>query len=535
MRRVGFEPWGIASLAIAGLVMVPLSVIFSSLLFPSDTVWSHLVSTILVELLRNTLWLALGVAAGTGLLGVSLAWLTAACEFPGRRFFDWALMLPLAIPAYVTGFVMIGLLDFAGPLQSRLRGWLGPEHVWFPKIRSLGGVILVMTLALYPYVYLLARNAFLTQGTRFIEIAQSLGHGRWRAFFRVALPMARPWIAGGLALALMETLADFGTVATFNYDTFTTAIYKSWFGLFSLPAASQLASLLVLLIFAVLAIEQRFRIRSRYTRFPWKGAPEGRSPLRGAQKWFAAVYALLVLLVAFAVPVIQLSIWTAEVFPRDFDLRYFRFAANSILLGLVAALLAGACALILVFANRMHNSRWMRIIIRIATLGYALPGVVLAVGIFIPLAALDGWLRGWIPGPLLTGTLLAMLLGYLIRFLAVAHSPLSSAMQRVAPTIEEAARSLGVSGFSMLRRIHLPSLRGGLLTALILVFVDVLKEMPITLMTRPFGWDTLAVRIFEMTSEGEWERAALPAAAMVLTGFIPILFLTRQASREKVV
>ncbi|WDT82161.1 MAG: iron ABC transporter permease [Candidatus Manganitrophus sp.] len=264
-QRAFLDRWQAATLFIAGLVLIPLAVVLFSVFSETNEVWLHFVQTSLVTLLINTFWLLLGVGVGTAFLGVSLAWLTAACDFPGRKWLDWALMLPLSLPPYVVAFVSIGLLDFTGPIQTQLRLWLGVERLWFPKIRSTGGVIAVMTLTLYPYVYMLARNAFLTQGRRAIEAAQSLGQGRFRGFLRVALPMARPWIVGGLALVLMETLADFGTVSIFNYDTFTTAIYKAWFGLFSLSAAAQLASLLVLIVFVVLLVEQRSRARRRFS------------------------------------------------------------------------------------------------------------------------------------------------------------------------------------------------------------------------------------------------------------------------------
>ncbi|HLG21669.1 MAG TPA: iron ABC transporter permease [Candidatus Manganitrophaceae bacterium] len=538
-RRPFLDRWQVAALFIAALVLAPLGVIFLSFFSPKDDIWRHLVATVLSDLIVNTLRLAAGVALGTTLLGVSLAWLTAAYDFPGRRQFCWALAAPLAFPPYVVAFVSIGLLDFTGPVQTFLRGWLGPERFWFPNIRSTGGVIWVMTFTLYPYVYLLARNAFLTQGRRALEVAQSLGQSRARGFFKVALPMARPWIIGGATLALMETLADFGTVSIFNYDTFTTAIYKVWFGLFSLTAAAQLASLLVLIVFIILLVEQQSRFRPRYSQ-AGRDAPSGdRLPLRGVRGWIAFAYASLVLLVAFVIPLGQLSVWAVQAFDRDFDRRFFSFLIHSVSLGGMAALLTCGAALILVYANRRKNDFFTRAIVRVATLGYALPGSVLAVGVFIPLAWIDNqmidWaksLLGWDIDPLFNGAMIAMLLAYLIRFLAVSHGAMDSAMNRITANMDETARSLGLYGAPLLRKVYLPMLRGGLLTAAILVFVDVIKEMPITLMTRPFGWDTLSVRIFEMTSEGEWERAALPAVALVLAGLIPIMLLTKYSEKR---
>jgi iron(III) transport system permease protein len=516
------------------VVLVPVGTVISSLFVPAGDVWQHLVETTLAGLLVNTFWLAAGVSAGSALLGVSLAWFTAVCEFPGRKFFSWALLLPLAIPAYVTAFVALGLFDYIGPVQTALRAWLGPDLFWFPDIRSRLGVIIVMVLAFYPYVYLLARNAFLTQGKRSLEAAQSLGFNRTQGFFKLALPMARPWIAGGTMLALMETLADFGTVAVFNYDTFTTAIYKAWFAMFSLTAASQLASLLIVIVFVVIIVEQQFRSRMRYaeTRQSAKAAP---IPLTRWRAWLVTGFASGTLFFAFLLPVVQLGIWAAGVVERDFDQRYLEFLWHSLLLSAFAALLTCAVALLMVYAARRYPDAATRGAVRISTIGYALPGAVLAVGIFIPIARLDSWLSEMAmqlfhieTGLLIQGTLVTMLIAYMTRFLAVSHSPIDSAMQRVTSSIDEAAMGLGLSGWATLRRVHLPILKGGIFTAAALVFVDVMKEMPITLMTRPFGWDTLSVRIFEMTTEGQWEQAALPAVTLVLAGLLPLIFFMRQ-------
>ena len=528
--------WRLIPFLVAALVLIPIGTILSSFFAPTSDIWQHLVETTLLSLLINTFWLALGVVSGTTLLGVSLAWLTAVCEFPGRKLFSWALLLPLAVPAYVTAFVVLGLFDFTGPVQSAFRSWLGPD-AWFPEVRGRMGVITVMVLAFYPYVYLLARNAFLTQGKRSLEASQSLGLNRTQGFFRVALPMARPWIAGGVMLALMETLADFGTVAVFNYDTFTTAIYKAWFGMFSLPAASQLASLLLVIVFALIVMEQQIRIRMRYAEVK-QSARVDRIALTGWRSATATALASGTLFFAFLLPIGQLVIWAANSLVQDLDSRYLGFLWHSLLLSTLAALLTCTVALLLVYATRRHPDAATRNAVRIATLGYALPGTVLAVGMFVPLASLDNWI-GEVTlqlfqietGLMIQGTLVIMLLAYLTRFLAVSHSPIDSAMQRITSSIDEASMSMGINGWMMLRRVHLPILKSGIFTAGALVFVDVMKEMPITLMTRPFGWDTLSVRIFEMTSEGAWEQAALPAVALVISGLIPIILFMRQTEK----
>ncbi|HET7061916.1 MAG TPA: iron ABC transporter permease [Nitrosospira sp.] len=530
--------WRLTPILVAALVLVPLGTVISSFFAPATDIWQHLVETTLPGLLTNTFWLVLGVALGVVLLGVSLAWLTAVCEFPGRRFLSWGLLLPLAVPAYVTAFVALGLFDYVGPVQTALRAWLGSNRFWFPDIRSRGGVVAVMVLAFYPYVYLLARNAFLTQGKRSLEAAQSLGLGRTQGFFKVALPMARPWIAAGLMLALMETLADFGTVAVFNYDTFTTAIYKAWFGMFSLSAASQLASLLIVIVFAVIIIEQQFRSRTRYAESR-PGARVDRVHLIGRRAWLATGFSWSVFFLAFLLPVMQLFLWASDVFARDFDQRYLEFLWHSLLLSAAAAALTCSVALLLVYAARRHPDPLTYASVRVATIGYALPGAVLAVGIFIPVAWLDNQLSDLAlqlfhieTGLIIQGTLAIMLIAYLVRFLAVGHGPLDSAMQRVTSSLDEAAMGMGLDGWAILRRVHLPMLKGGLFTAATMVFVDVMKEMPITLMTRPFGWDTLAVRVFELTSEGQWEHAALPSITLVLAGLIPIAFFMRQSDRS---
>lgn len=518
------------ALLIALLTLTPLAIVLASLLQPGDAIRDHIVETLLWDLTLNTVWLLLGVGAGTLLLGVSLAWLTSACDFPGRRLFSWALLLPLAMPTYVLAFTLIGLLEFTGPLQTALRaaGW-GQD---WPDIRSRGGVIVVMALALYPYVYLLCRNAFATQGQRLLEAAQSLGLSPRQGFFRLVLPLSRPWLIGGLALVMMETLADFGTVATFNYDTYTTGIYKAWYSMFSLPAASQLAS--VLLLGALMLMLGELHMRQRRQYGAGRSQPLQRVVLRGWRAAAACGLCLAVLACAFIIPLVQLLVWAWGVMADDLDRRYLAWVGHSLLLAGSAALLVAFCALVLATVARRYPHWSSRLLTRLATLGYAVPGAVLAVGAFIPVAWIDNQLIALLrplmdepPTQIIKGTLLAMLVAYVARFLAVGYQPVDSALHRITRNQEDAARSLGLSGPRLLARLHLPMMRGGLVTALILVFVDVMKEMPITLMTRPFGWDTLAIRVFEMTSEGEWERAALPAVALVLTGLLPVILLSR--------
>ena len=525
--------WRLTGVLIAVLTALPLLMLLPAWLTAEDEVWRHLADTLLVGLLRNTAVLTLGVGTGVLILGVGLAWLTAMCEFPGRRFFDWALMLPLGIPTYVLAFVAIGFLDFSGPVQSGLRSLFSTDNLWFPPIRSEGGVIAVMVLALYPYVYMLARAAFLGQGRNVLESGRVLGLNPWQIFFRISLPMARPAIAAGVALAVMETLADFGAVAIFNYDTFTTALYKAWFDLFNLPAAAQLSTLLLLFVALALVSERQSRGRARYYS-SGKHASAQRYQLTGKHAWFASGSATLVLFTGFLCPVAQLVIWVANTGMADLDARYLEFVSHTLLLGAMGALLTVACALLLAYIRKQWPDNITRFSTQLATLGYAMPGSVLAVGIMLLFTWIDvgiDTLIGGGTGLLLSSSVIALLFAYLVRFLAVAHGPVESAMERITPSIQQAARSLGATHREVLWRIYLPILRPGLFTAALLVFVDIMKEMPATLLLRPFDWDTLAIRIFEMTSEGEWERAALPALTLVLVGLIPVILLVRRSGK----
>ena len=518
------------------MALAPLVVILSSWGSDQTEVWQHLIATQLSTLLRNTLVLIIGVGIGVTLLGVSLAWLTVMCEFPGRRWLDWGLMLPMAMPAYVLAFVVLGIFDFAGPLQQGLHGWLGSEYRYI-DVRHEAVVIAVLVLVFYPYVYMLARSAFLAQSTDMMEAARVLGANRWRAFISVAIPMARPAIIAGSSLAIMETLADFGTVAVFNYDTFTTAIYKSWFGLFNLQAAAQLASLLLLFVALALLAEKHSRGNRSYIQSARK-QHRFRQQLSPFYALLASAFCSLVLLIAFILPVLQLLHWVLADGLGAIDSRYLNLLWRTLLLGGSAAVLTVALALLLAFGRRRAKTQ-LRAFYDLATLGYALPGSVLAVGVMLLFVFLDNHLiisvLNWLglpPKPLLVGSIFALLAAYWVRFLAVANGPVDSSLQRIRPSIPEAARGLGASSWSVLWQIYLPILRPGLLTAMVLVFVDVMKEMPATLLLRPYNWDTLAVRIYEMTSEGEWQRAALPALTLILVGLLPVIQAVRQSARR---
>lgn len=524
-----------AVLLLAVPVAVPVLSAFAAWLTPAVDVWTHQLQHVLPRAGWNTALLVLLVCAGAGALGTALAWLVAAHDFPGRRFFGWALLAPLALPGYVMAVVFAGALDFAGPLQTAGRAMFGDD--WrLPQVRSIGGAALVLTLTLYPYVYMLARVAFESAGARALEAAQSLGLNRREAFRRALLPMARPAIAAGVGLVAMETLADFGVVAAFNVDTFTTSIYRAWFGMFSLAAALQMAALLALLALVAAGLERRLRGGRGYAAQRSSGAVLRRVRLDTARGLGATVAAAAVLAVAFVLPMLQLLVWTWQHAATDVDARYLGFALRSVALAASGAIVVVTAAIALGYALRGDRRAWVQSLGRFATVGYALPGTVLAVGLFAPIAAMNGWLQDWFdlrwgdaaPQIALQGTLFTMLLAYLARFLAVGAGPVESGLARIHRNLDEAAVSLGVRGMARLGRVHLPLLRGSLLAATVLVFVDLMKELPITLMTRPFGFETLAVRVFEMAAEGEWERAAVPSVFIVTAGLIPVWLLARR-------
>jgi iron(III) transport system permease protein len=532
--------WGcaVAAVGIASLVAVPSLAVLASLAHPSREIWAHLWRTQLPELIGNTLALVAGVGVGTLAVGAGLAWLIVMYRFPGRAVLEWALVLPLAVPAYVIGFALLGLFDFSGPVQGALRRWIGPA-ARLPELRSYWGVVLTMTLVFYPYVYLLARAAFREQGAATLETARSLGRSRMRAFVAVTLPLARPSLVAGVSLAMMEALADFGTVATFGYRTLTEAVYRVWYGMFDRAAAAQLASLLLLLALGLLALERSLRGRARFTQNPRRGPGVTPRALSGWQAAAAAGAGFAVLGAAFALPLVQLIVWAADASGRWRATSFASLLGNTLALAALAAVGTLVLALLLAYATRLSPSAPVRASARMASMGYALPGAVIAVGVLAPLAWLDhvfghavAWAFGHPAGLVLTGSTAGLLFAYVVRFLAVSLQTVEASLGKIPSSLDDAARSLGVSVGGTLRRIHLPLMRGGVLTALILVFVETMKEMPATLLLRPFGLDTLAVAVWERTSESLWAEAAAPALAIVAAGLVPVLVLIRLSARR---
>ncbi len=531
-----------ASGLVAALVSVPVVVVLGSVFAPAGEVWRHLAETVLATYLANSLSLMLGVGTGALVIGVGAAWLVTMCRFPGRRVFEWALLLPFAVPTYVVAFTYGGLLEFAGPLQSALRaafGW-GRGDYWFPQIRSLGGAVAVMTVVLYPYVYLLARAAFLEQSVCVIEISRTLGRGPWRSFGAVALPLARPAIAGGVALALMEALSDFGAVQHLAVPTFTTGIFRTWFGLGDATAAAQLSAFLMLFMLTLVLVElgARGRRQFHHTSRRYRALPRHR--LRGARAAAAFAACLLPILFGFLLPGGQLLAWSVETAGVVVDAGFVGLAANSVLLAAAAAALAVAIGLLLAYGLRLRPGRVMSVSARVASLGYAAPGAVIAVGVLLPFAWLDNRIDAWMQaafgvstGLVLSGTLVALMFAYLVRFLAVSFNTVEASLGKVTPTMDGAARTLGLGPTATLARVHVPIISGGLLTAAILVFVDVMKELPATLIMRPFNFNTLAVRTFELASDEQLAEAAPAALAIVAVGIVPVMLLTAAIARSR--
>ncbi|MDA1132076.1 MAG: iron ABC transporter permease [Proteobacteria bacterium] len=534
--------WTVAGLAVAGLALLPILVVAGSVLLPAGDVWAHLSATVLPRYLWNTAGLVAGVGIVTVVIGVGSAWLVTMCAFPGRRVFEWALLLPLAMPAYAIAYTYGGMFDFAGPVQTSLREWFGWSRgdYWFPPVRSLGGAIIVLGVVLYPYVYMLTRAAFLEQSVCALEVGRSLGAGPWRGFFRVALPLARPAIVTGIALALMETLGDYGAVQYLAVDTFTTGIFRTWHGLGSLRAATQLAAILLAVVFAVLALERLSRGGKRYHHTSTRYRPLPRYPLRGWRAAAAVSACVLPVFLGFLLPVGRLAAWALATAPRMLDASFARLALNSVGLAAAASAIAVAVAVTLAWAIRLRPGRTMRIAARAASMGYAIPGAVVAVGVLVPLAwfdnTLDGLMRetfGVSTGLVLSGTVVALLFAYVVRFLSISLNAVESSLGRVTADMERSARTLGLGPGATLRRVHAPLMAGSLLTAGLLVFVDVMKELPATLVLRPFNFDTLAVRAFELASDERLADAANAALAIVLVGLIPVILLSRAIARSR--
>jgi len=526
---------------ITGLFLVPLLLVFSSVFYVEIDVWQHLASTVLSDYVVNSVLLAVGTGLGTIVIGTYLAWIMVHYQFVGKAVLHWLVLLPLAMPAYIIAYTYTGLFDFSGPLQALLREWFNAaaNEKLLPDIRNLSGASVMMVLVLYPYVYLLARTAFQEQSPQYSFVAQLAGVSKWTYFSKVAMPLARPAVLTGAALAMMEALADYGTVAYFGVSTFTTGIYRTWFGMGNLQAASQLASVLCLFVLALLLLEKHSRKNaSRYQSRHGQGIQA--KPVKGAKSIACLLLCLLPPLLGFIVPFAQLLYWAIMYFESATLLAYLPLLKTSLLLAAVSTLVIVSCALIMSYAKRIFKNKSLAFLSQFVSLGYALPGVVIAVGVVQAAGATDMAINNLLkqlidyqPGLLVSGGMSVLVFAYAVRYLSVALHNTDAGLGRIKPNLDEVASTLGASETKTLRRIHIPLLKASLLSASILVFVDVLKELPATLILRPFNVNTLAVKTFELASDERLIDAALPAVSIVFAGLIPIVILTMSLEKSK--
>ena len=540
--RLRVDGWSIGALAIAAMVAAPLIDVVLRALTDQSDIWSHLVNTVLGLYVERTITLMAGVGLGTLVIGTATAWLVTMCRFPGSRILEWALLLPLAVPAYVLAFVFTDQLEYAGNLQSFLRtvfGWHTKREYWFPEIRSMGGAICVMTLVLYPYVYILARAAFLEQSVCVLEVSRTLGKSAWGSFTKVALPLARPAIVVGLTLVLMEVINDYGTVEYFAVRTFTAGIFDVWLNMNSIEGAAQLSSVLLMFVLVLIVLERTARRGRRFhhTSSKYSDLPSYR--LRGWRAGLALTVCTLPVLLGFVLPATVLGIYALRFYEETLSADYGRYVANSLMLSLSASLLAVAIGLFLAYAVRLSRGPWVKIAARTASVGYAVPGAILAVGVLGPTGAIDraaqeiGSGFGIAVTGVLLGTIAPVVYGYLVRFLALSYGTAEASLGKVTPSMDGAARTLGAGPLKALRRVHLPLMRGSLLTAGILVFVDCMKELPLTIILRPFNFDTLATYVFQYASQELLEQSALGALTIVAAGIIPVILLSVTIARSR--
>jgi iron(III) transport system permease protein len=541
-RLYSLSKWNIALVVLSLLFSIPLVVVLGSVFFPEKEVWSHLSNTVLTDYIVNSLTLLVGVCFFSLQLGVIPAWLVTMYRFPLSRYLEWAMLLPMAMPAYIIAYSYTGILDVAGPLQTSLREFTGWHYrdYWFPEVRSLGGAIAMLSLVLYPYIYLLARAAFIEQSVCVLEVSRTLGCNAFNAFRRVALPLARPAIMVGLSLVIMETLADYGTVQYFGVSVFTTGIFRTWFGLGNSLAAAQLSALLLVFVAVFLYLEKRSRRQARFHHTSNRYSALMQKQLHGVKAFTALVLCATPLIFGFIVPVMFLCDWALDTYSVVLGKDFYLLLFNSLLLAFVTALLAMLLALFMAYSNRNSDSLINRFLVRFVSMGYAIPGTVIAVGVLIPFAWFDNTLDAFLrenfnisSGLLISGTVITLIFAYLTRFLAVSINTVEAALVKIKPEMDEVAKITGLRSVSIIKRIHIPMMRGSLLTALLLVFIDVLKELPATLILRPFNFNTLAVRAYELANEERLADAAVPALAIVLVGIIPVIMISNSISRSR--
>jgi iron(III) transport system permease protein len=527
-----------AAALVTGLALaLPVLTIIVLAFMPTENVWPHLIATVLPGYVLRTLALMAGVGLITFVTGTAVAWLVTMCRFPLRPLFVWASLLPLAMPGYIVAYAYVDFLSYSGPLQGWLRGvfgWTRPDDYWFPEIRSLGGAIFILSMVLYPYVFLTARASFIRQPATQLEVARALGQTPWGAFRNVALPLARPGIAVGVSLALMECLNDIGAAGFFGVQTLTLGVYTTWLSQGNLGGAAQISVVMLLFIFVLVWFERTARRKQSFVLPSQRPRQPDRIRLNGWQRVLAVIVCALPILIGFVVPALVLMSFAISRLDDALSVTYLKAVYHSLVLASLAAAIAVALGLVLGYANRVMRSRFTSNVIRIASMGYAIPGTVLGIGVLIPLAGFDNALDGFLmetfgisTGLLLSGTITAVIFAYVVRFLAVSFGAIETGLQKVTPNVAAAARTLGRGPISAFLEVHLPLLRPALVAAGLLVFVDCMKELPATLILRPFDFETLATSVFMLASLGELEQSALPALTIVAVGLVPVILLSR--------
>ncbi|KGK18699.1 ABC transporter permease [Vibrio navarrensis] len=533
--------WKTSSGALAVLLVLPILAIFYTAVGPSDELFAHLLATVMPSYIVNTITLTLGVMLLSLLLGIPSAWLMAMCKLPSEKWLQWALVLPLAMPGYIIGYIFTDWFDYAGPVQILLRditGW-GAGEYWFPDIRTVPGAVFVLSLVLYPYVYLLCRAAFMEQNVSLLQSARLLKCSPWESFWRISMPLARPSIAVALSLVAMETIGDFGTVSYFAVNTLTTAVYDTWLGYSNLNAAAKISALMLVIVILLLSAERYSRRRQKLFQAQFNSHDDFRYQLHGWKKWAALCWCWGLVAVAFLFPLLQLLDYSLTYFAQSWTEEFRRFALNSLQVSLSAAIVAVLVALVVNFNYRLHSQRSSLVWMRMSSLGYAVPGTVLAIGVMVPVLSLDhlvndlakqfAWGR---PGLIFSGSMFAMIFAMVVRFAAVAIGSIESHLNKVSPSLDMAARTMGCNANRMLWRVHFPLIKRGMLIAGLLVFIESMKELNAALLLRPFNFETLATYVYSYASDERLEIAAMPAVLLVLVGLIPLVIVNRSLEQS---
>ena len=534
--------WSLAGYAVATILVLPLVALILQALQPDEAVFGHLMATVLPTYIINSLLLIFWVSLGALLLALPCAWLMARCEFVGRRYLQWALLLPLAMPGYIVAYVYTDLLDYAGPVQRSLRsifGWSSPQDYFFPDIRTLGGAACMLSLVLFPYIYLLARTAFMEQSLSLAHASRIMGCSPWQSFWRLSLPMARPALAVGVALVAMETAADFATVNYFAVPTLTTAVYDTWLGYGNLTAAAKLSAIILLVVFSLIGFERFARRKQQLFQKQSRIQASDLYRLSTAQTAVALSFCATLLLLAFLLPFGILLSYAIGYFEQSWDESFWQLSLNSLSLALITSFICCLIALLLMFVRRISPRSSDALPSRLASTGYALPGTVLAIGVLVPLTMLDFAINDLAdllglngPGLILTGSVVALIFAFCVRFVAIAIGSVESSYKRISPSLDMVSLTMGQGPRQLLQRVHLPLLGKGLFAGALLVFIESMKELPAALLLRPIGFENLATYVFQFVSDEKLEHGALAAIVIVLVGLVPLIYLNRSLEQH---